>query len=263
VRLSYAWSSTQTRFDERGERIGLEAPGRPPRDTEYRDREFRIYGEYGIIERLTAYGSFAYKRLRLLEPTAFVRSGIIAETIHRTSGIGDVYVGGRYRILNSRIPVSVAGEFKIPGGYSTSTSPSLGTGRTDFTVRALGGVSMGWGYATADAGWSRRGGSYQDEFLYSAEVGGRFLGRFYSWRGALRGRRSFGATVALSDLAVFDPNLASPRVLEFDAMLGAELAHGLDLEAGLSHIVSGRNSLAGNTFEVGVAWSRRRGPTLP
>ena len=259
MRLSYAWSSTQTRFDERGERVGLEGPGRPARGTEYRDREFRIYGEYGIVDRLTAYGSFAYKRLRLLEPTAFTSSGTNVVAVHRTSGIGDVHVGGRYRILNSRIPASLAGEIRIPGGYSTSASPSLGTGRTALTVRALVGASAEWVYATADAGWSRSGGSYQDELVYSAEVGGRFLGRFYSWRSTLRGRRSIGATVALSDLTVFDPNLASPRALEFDAVLGAEVAHGLDLEAGLSHMVSGQNSLAGNTFEVGIAWSRRRG----
>ncbi len=258
VRVTYAWLSTRSRYDAQGERLGLEAPGLPVRGTEYRDLEVRVYGEYGFADRFTAYGSLAYKRVRLFEPLAIVRGEVLPEATQNTNGIGDVYLGGRFRILPGRVPVSLAGEIKLPSGYSASANPSLGTGKTDLTVRGLVGASAGWMYATADAGWTYRGGTYQNELLYSGEVGGSLFGRYYFWRCALRGRRSLGETVQLSDLAVFDPNLASPRMLEFSAVLGEELMVGLHVEAGISHILSGRNSLAGNAFEVGIAWSRRK-----
>jgi hypothetical protein len=256
LRVTYAWWSTRTRFNADGKKAALEGPGRPERGTEYRDRELRVYGEYGIVDRLTAYGSLAYKRVQLFEPTAIVFGGVLPEATHTTSGIGDVILGGRFRILDGRVPVSVAAEVKAPSGYSPSASPSLGNGMVDAAVRGLVGTSAGWIYATADAGWSHRGGSYQDEFLFSAEIGGQLLSRHYFWRGVLRGRRSLGAMES-SDLAVFDPSLASPRALELGLVVGEELVSGVHIEAGLSHILSGRNSLAGNALEVGVTWSRR------
>ncbi len=258
VRVAFAWSSSRTRFDAQGEKVGLEAPGLPVRGTEYRDLELRVYGEYGFADRLTAYGSVTYKRLRLFEPVAVVRGGVLPEATHNTNGLADVYLGGRLRILDGSVPVSLASELKLPGGYSASASPSLGTAETDVTVRGLVGGSVGWAYATADAGWTYRGGTYQNEVLYSGEVGGNLFSPYYSWRCVLRGRRSLGETVQLSDLAVFDPSLASPRELELSAVLGDELFEGVHVEAGITHIISGRNSLAGNAFEVGIAWARRK-----
>lgn len=256
-RLTYAWLDSRTRFDAQGNRIGLEEPGQPARDTEYRDREVRAYIEYGVAERLTAYGSFAYKRLQLVEPTLFLPGRVIPEAIHRTSGVGDFYLGGRVGVVRGSRPLSVATEIKIPTGYSARTYPSLGTGKADATIRMLLGASAGWVYATLDAGWSYRGGSYQNELLYSFELGGRILQRYYSWRGVVRGVRSLGEPPTRLGAAAFDPNLASPRAHTFDVIIGAQVLPSLDLEAGMSHVLSGHNSLAGTTFEIGMAWSPR------
>ena len=257
LRLTYAWWSTDTRYDAQGRRTGLEEPGLPVRGTEYRDLEFRVYGEFGLVERLTTYGSFAYKRVRLFEPLTIVRGRVLPDVAHNTNGIGDVYLGSRFRIHGGRVPVSLASEVKVPSGYSTKANPSLGTGKADFTLRGLMGASAGWMYATADAGWTYRGGAYQNELLYSGEIGGSLFSRYYLWRCVLRGRRSLGETMQPSDLAIFDPNLASPRALELSVVLGEEIVKGVNLEAAITHVLSGRNSLAGKAFEVGIAWSRR------
>ena len=254
LRTSFAWQKSRVRFDENGKRIGLEPPGSVRHDTEYRAREIRLYGEYGLLSTFTPYGSFSYKRLRLLEPLAVVRPRLVPGVEHSTSGLGDVYLGGRYRLKGGVVPASVAAEVKIPSGYSAAENPALGNAKADLTLRGLVGASSRSVYATADFGWTRRGGDFQDELLYSAEVGGRVVGGFYSWRGVLRGRRALGAPTAVN---AFDPSLTNPRVLEMSAVVGAEIFSGVDIEVGTSQAVSGRNSLAGAVFEVGVAWSPR------
>lgn len=255
-RLSYAGIDSRSRLDAEGMRIGLEAPGQPVRGTEYRDRELRIYAEYGVREGFTAYGSIAYKRLRLVEPTLITPPRVLPEATHETSGAGDIYFGGRLRVLNGPTPLGVAGEVKIPSGYSTLANPSLGNGHADVTFRGLVGASAGWVYAAADAGWTHRGGNFQDAALFSFELGGRVM-RYYSWRGVLRGVRSLGEPAAPSTSPLFDPALSSPRSFALDLVVGDEIMPGLDLEAGISHIQSGRNTLAGNVLEIGLAWSIR------
>jgi len=228
----------------------------PPRDTEYRGREIRLYGEYGVLEGFTAYGSFTVKQVRITEPLFIVPGRVLPESVHQTTGAGDVYLGGRLRLRRGPEPVSLSAEVKIPSGYSARANPSLGTGQADVTLRGLVGASARWIYATADAGWTHRGGPYQDEALFSFEVGGHTL-HYYTWRGVIRGVRSVGiSSVALNE-AVFDPALASPRSLTLDAVVGDDVLPGLDLEAGISHVLSGRNVLAGNTLEVGLAFSIR------
>ena len=193
----------------------------------------------------------------MVEPTLFLPRRVIPEAIHRTSGVGDFYLGGRVGVVRGSRPLSVTSEIKIPTGYSARTYPSLGTGKADATFRVLAGASAGWGYATLDAGWSYRGGSYQNELLYSFELGGRILQRYYSWRGVVRGVRSLGEPPTRPGAAAFDPNLASPRAHTLDVIIGAQVLPSLDLEAGMSHVLSGHNSLAGTTFEIGMAWSPR------
>jgi hypothetical protein len=254
VRAAYAWQSSRVRFDETGEKIGLEPPGSVRHDTEYRAREVRIYAEYGLLSRVTPYGSVAYKRVRIEEPVAVVRPRLVPGVTHATDGFGDVYLGSRCRLSGGSIPMSAAVEVKLPSGYSTSANPALGNGEVDVTLRGLVGASIRWLYTTADLGWSQRGGDYQNELVYSAEIGGRFAESFYSWRGVLRGRRALGA-VAPSAATTFDPSLASPRLLELSAAVGARVLPQLDVEVGAAQVLTGRNTLAGAVFELALAWS--------
>ncbi len=253
ARLSFAGINACHRFDSGGALIGLEGPGMPARGTEYRGREMRGYAEYGVTAGLTAYGSLTLKWIRTVEPLFIERFRVVPEAFHRTTGAGDLSLGGRVRILGAPWPVSLAGEVKIPSGYSGRANPSLGNGQVDTTVRGLVGGSAGWIYSTADAGWKHSGGSYQDQVLYSLEIGGRLF-RDYRWRGVARGSRSLGRAAEGSSGPIFDPALANPQTLVLDAALGEEILPGLDLEAGIPRGQSGQNPLAGNTAEVGLSW---------
>ncbi|TMQ52944.1 MAG: hypothetical protein E6K74_10965 [Candidatus Eisenbacteria bacterium] len=152
ARLTYAGITSGTRFDAVGERVGLEPRftfGAPDGATEYRGREARVYVEYGLIERFTTYGSVTWKRVVTDEP-------VVKST---NSGFGDLILGGRYRVLRGRVPLSLASELKIPTGYSRESTPSLGAGDLAHTLRGLVGASWGWLYTTADAGWTADRGS--------------------------------------------------------------------------------------------------------
>ncbi|TMQ63589.1 MAG: hypothetical protein E6K77_04945 [Candidatus Eisenbacteria bacterium] len=247
ARLTYAGITSGTRFDAVGERVGLEPRftfGAPDGATEYRGREARVYVEYGLIERFTTYGSVTWKRVVTDEP-------VVKST---NSGFGDLILGGRYRVLRGRVPLSLASELKIPTGYSRESTPSLGAGDLAHTLRGLVGASWGWLYTTADAGWTRRTKGYPNEYVYSAEVGGT-LPFSLSWRSVVRGVRSTAQKGMPIGGALFDPERASSRLLTLDGVLGIPIFPGLHLESGVSHVLDGRNALAGNTLEVGFAWS--------
>lgn len=256
ARAFYAHLNSRVRFDEHGKRVGLEATGQPVRGTEYSLRELRLYGEYGAAGRLTLYGSTAYKRARLVVPQGIVFGRVAAPESHQTSGFGDLNAGVRLRLLDGRVPVSLAGEAKVPTGYSPTANPALGNGERDITARALAGTSVGPAYVTADVAWTHRGGAFVDELGGSFEAGGRLLD-YYTIRGVIRGVRPVGTPRFTSDDALFDPATSSPRSLTLDLAVGAEVLAGITLEAAFSKIISGENTLAGNAFEAGLVWSFR------
>lgn len=264
ARVTFAGIDSRSRFDSEGEPIGLEEPNSTRRGTEYQSREIRSYGEYGLTEGFTIYGSLPLKRVRIVEPLAVSTTLVQPEVVHETTGLGDLSFGGRFRIRSGPGPVSIAGEVKLPTGYATTDNPALGNGYVDATLRGLIGASAGWSYVTADLGWMHRWGAYQDAVLWSFEVGGRML-RDYRLRGVVRGVRSLGEPAGDPSGPIFDPALASPRSLSVEAVVGDEIIPGLLLEAGIHHVASGHNTLAGNTVEIGLAWSGRvrTGPSGP
>jgi hypothetical protein len=241
ARVSVAGINSMSRFDESGRRVALSATGSVPLDAVYESRELRAYFEYGLFDRLTLYGSTAYKSLAMDEHR--VR--------RETSGLGDVYLGGRFRLVGGRIPASVAGEVTVPPGYSTQNSPALGAGEADVTFRGLVGASWGRLYATADGGFRLRGGDYRNEIGGSLEAGGHLPGML-GGRCVLRFERSVGASRPAPPGSSFDPVLESPRRLTIDGGLSLEIQPGLELEGTISHVLNGRNALAGNTLEIAL-----------
>jgi len=245
-RVAFAGIDTEGRFDGDGERIAFQTSGTIARNGEYRSREIRGYGEYGVLERLTAYGSLTYKRVAVEDLT----------TVRETYGFSDLDLGGRYRLTPDGLPpVSVAAEARVPTGYSTDDNPALGAGQFDGTVKLLAGVSSAGWYATGDVGWMARGGRYQDQFVGSLEAGGR--ASRYGGRTVLRWAQSVGGEEPAG--LGFDPALASPRMLMLDAALAVETLPGVNLEFALSHVLTGRSALAGNTLEVALVRSGRLG----
>ena len=245
-RLAYFGMDSRTRYDENGQRVGLYTSSGGSRPVEYGDREVRGYGEYGISDRVTAYGSIAWKQVQNREPTA----------VFETTGSGDLYLGGRVALHVGLVPLAAAFELKLPTAYDETDTPALGSGSVDAIARLLAGTSWGSGYTTYDIGYSLRGGGYRDEGLYSGEVGNRIVGPFYA-RGVARGVVSLGSgkSEEAANRDVFDPGVASPRSLALSGTLGVDLGGGLVLEASFEHAAPGRDTLAGNGVEVGLAWN--------
>lgn len=242
-RIGFAGIDTHARFDGSGDRVAYQTSGTIARDAEYRSRELRGYGEYGVLERLTLYGSLSYKRLAVEEQAA----------LHETNGPGDLYLGARGRLTRGGPPLSIAGEVKLATGYSTDENPSLGAGQSDATIKVLSGLSGARWYATGDLGWTHRAGSFQNQLVSSLEAGGR-AGSRLGGRAVLRWARSIGELRALP-AGGFDPALASPRMLVLDGAVSADVGANVSLELAVSSTLSGNNSLAGNTLEIAVVRS--------
>lgn len=241
ARVSIAGINSMSHFDESGRRVAFRSTGSVPLDAVYESRELRAYLEYGLLDRLTLYGSTAYKSLAMDE-------GRVRRV---TSGLGDLGLGGRFRLTGGRIPASVAGEVTVPPGYSTEDNPALGAGEVDVAFRGLVGASWGRIYTTADGGFRLRGGDYQNEIVGSLEAGGRLPGML-GGRCVLRFERSVGASRRATSGSSFDPVLESPRRLTIGGVLSLEIQPGLELEGTISHVLSGRNALAGNTLEIAL-----------
>lgn len=245
-RLAYFGMDTRSRYDESGERIGLYTRSGGGRPVEYGLREVRGYFEFGLGERVTGYGSLAWKQVQNRQPAA----------VFETTGSGDLNLGARYGFVRGVVPVSAALEVRLPTAYDETDAPALGAGAVDLVGRLLVGTSWGWGYTTGDVGYGIRGGGYRDEFLYDGEVGSRVLGPLYA-RAVARGIVALGSggSPEMDARDVFDPGLASPRSLILSGTLGCDLGRGLALEASFEHAARGRDALAGNGVEIAFAYT--------
>ena len=128
----------------------------------FQNTNFNVYYEYGIQDNLTF---FATGSLTDLENRA---DGV--ET--SGSGVGDIDVGLRYRIIDGPVIVSVQGLFKAPYLYSEDAELPLGNGQEDFEGKVLFGKSFGpAGYGGLEFGYRVRTEDPVDEFRFLAEYG--------------------------------------------------------------------------------------------
>jgi len=128
------------------------------------------YGEYGLLDDLTLFGSLPLARIAQRQN----------QLTTDTWGVGDVELGTRYRLLLE--PLVVSGQFiyKFPYLYDADDSLPLGNGQNDFDFRALFGKSLGrFGYAGLELGYRLRLGAPSDEFRYLVEYGIEPLDQFY------------------------------------------------------------------------------------
>ncbi len=124
VQGTFSYLSTGSLYDAVGEK--QENPA-----GDYRDFTANTHVEYGVRDRL---GLLFHIPVRSLSQQYEDTPDLT------TTGIGDFTGGLRYRILDGSFVVSAQGELKLSTGYNASvTSPALGDGQTDYTIRALAG----------------------------------------------------------------------------------------------------------------------------
>jgi len=128
----------------------------------FRNQNFNVYWEYGIQDDLTF---FATGSLTDLENRA---DGV--ETSN--TGIGDVELGLRYRLIDGPVIVSLQGLFKAPYLYSEDAELPLGNGQEDYEGKILFGSSFGpLGYGGLELGYRHRSDAPVDEFRFLVEYG--------------------------------------------------------------------------------------------
>lgn len=232
-----------------------------PRE-ELSDRGYSAYLEYGVLDRLTVVASLPYKSLSFTNPSESRYFEALDSTIVRqhpdqsASGLADLELRLRWRLLLDPAVVSLAAGGKIPLGYEVPTRipesyVPLGTGETDAEVRLLVGTSLYPvpGYLTGTLGYRRRGGEYADELFHGLE-GGYSFNRLLV-KGVIEGIRTLGdcgATGEMGGLVGDQDNLKlSPGLIW-------SLSDRVEISADLFHIVSGCNTAAGRTLALGLAF---------
>lgn len=132
----------------------------------FTDLNFTYYGEYGIEDYLSVFGSIPFKSV---ESDPDVGPSV------DNSGIGDIDVGLRYNVYNDKKwgLISIQGLVKIPEAYDEKDELTLGNGQYDVEGRILYGKSLYPQpvYFGLEVGYRYRADEPSDEFKYLIEVG--------------------------------------------------------------------------------------------
>ena len=229
---------------------------------ELSDRGLSAYLEYGLLDRLTLVASLPYKSLSFTNPREARYFEALDSTIVRehpdqsASGLADLELRLRWRLLLDPAVVSLAAGGKLPLGYEVpgelpESYVPLGTGETDAEVRLLVGRSLYPvpGYVTGTLGYRLRGGEYGNELFHGLEAG-------YSWnrllvKGVVEGIQTLGDCGATGETGGL---VGDQNNLKLSPGLIWSINDRLEISADLFHIAAGCNTAAGTTYAVGLAF---------
>ncbi len=237
LKLGIEQWETRQRFDLDANRVDYLPPrGGFPSRGDYRNQAVRLYAEYGLTDAWTVTAATAIERARARG------YGQVVEN----SGLSDVTVQLKRRLLASPLVVSASAEAKIPTGYDVSHAPALGSGRVDGGARLAVGRGLGALYLSGETGYRARSGR-NVEVPFSLEAGLTLMGHVM-----IRGELSGVGTPRMPVVdATFDPAGAESRYVTGGVGL-VLLGDPLDLVFGAEHVLTGRNSLAGTRFTFSI-----------
>jgi len=166
------------------------------------------------------------------------------------TGLSDLLLGARFRMLDGPTALSVETSWKAPLGYERDATPSLGNGQQDL----LGGIHFGTeiealsGFVELSWTYRYRFEAPPDEMTHAADLG-FWLGPSLLVEGKYRGVYSVGA--AEFPFEDFDYHVFGPR-------LTYRLDDRLDVFAGSSHLLWGSNVSQTHQYYVGMAVKQTR-----
>ncbi len=212
---------------------------------EFTNLNLTYYGEYGLLDSLTLYGSL---------PVARVTRTDFDDEVDNW-GVGDVDLGVRYRWLPEPVVVSTAFLVKLPYFYDEDDRLPLGNGQEDFEFRLLLGRSLGsLGYFGVEGAYRYRREDPSDEFRYLIEYGIDVTETLYL-RTKLDGIQSLANGDEVSG-SPGNPTLANEFDLgkmEFTA--GCRFADHWSGELTFTPDLYGRNTLRGYNFQLAVVFA--------
>jgi len=259
VSASYLSSTRELNFD--GNEVDILSGDTLLTDTSYRDVGVSLYLEYGLGDRLTVVGTLPFKVLTSRRNEVLSAAGLERPVEAVNGGLSDLSLGLRYPLRTGPLPVSVQGAVRLPLGYDNrpeNGGPPLGSGRVDLEGLLLVGLSLYPfpGYMTGGAGYRVKTGDLDDEVVFSVEAGA-------SWR-RLMGRVGLDGLYSTSD----PPNLAASGggrvssavavtnqdILKLTPGISFSFSDEVSLVAETFHILSGKNTVTGTTYSLGVVY---------
>ena len=229
----------------------------------FRNTNFNVYWEHGIRDDLTF---FATGSLSDLENRS---DGI--ETSE--TGVGDIDLGLKYRLIDGPVIVSVQGLFKAPYLYDEDSELPLGNGQEDFEGKLLFGKSFGeLGYGGLEVGYRVRTEDPVDEFRYLVEYGFDLNDKTYL-RTKLDGIHAATSADVATNIEIpllptglptgptFTTAALNPQLpLEFDLgrleyTAGYKFANGLAAEITGTTAIYGDNTLKGTNIQFAIVSS--------
>lgn len=264
-KIESSYLKTGTEFDHRGKELDILEEQFIYKDATFRDISIRIYGEYGLLEKLTIVGKLPFK----IYTTQYFLDDLYSqgEVSRSTTGLGDLDAALKYSLIDQPFALSIQSGIKIPMGYEKhpdNEGPRLGTGDIDIESQLLLGQSfyplpM---YASGGIGYRFRRGPLNDEIIYHLETGYSINNWFFKvyfsgikntetppdiYGGAIQLPLSGGGGV-LPNVVVGDQDI---NQISFSASY--EFRQGMALEASVYNIISGKNTISGQTFSLGLA----------
>lgn len=207
-----------------------------------------LYLELGLSDRFTFVSTIPRRKVKA--------EGLFND--FTSQGLADLDVRLRYSIpIREGLFVAVDGGAIVPLGYDRQDFPELGSGHTDAFVNGSFGLSLPFlpqGYLSADVGYQFRGGDIANEIPYALRVGAfphPRVGVFLFARG-WKSTADFSRVAETAGFLVSD----SER-LAAGAGLSLKVSRHVDVSGVWSHVVSGRNVLAGDAFTLGVAFQAK------
>ena len=204
----------------------------------FKNTNFNVYWERGLKDNLTFFATGSFSDLEN------VTDG--AET--SGSGVGDIDLGLKYRLVDGPVIVSVQGLFKAPYLYSDDSELPLGNGQEDFEGKLLFGKSFGaLGYGGLEVGYRVRTDDPVDEFRYLVEYGFDLNDKTY-----LRTKLDGIHAATSADVEAAGVNALNPQLpLEFD--LGRlEYAAGYKINDRFAAEVTGTTAIYGDNTLKGT-----------
>ncbi len=269
LKFGGSYLGTAQEFDHLGNRKNILQDFEVYSNTEYEEFSFSTYLEYGLLDGFTIVADVPFKIATSSRTEESIYFGA-RDTSFTTTGFGDLRVSGRVKLLEAPLVISFQAGVKIPLGYSTDTDqtgPTLGTGDVDYESQVLIGRSFYPLplYLTGAAGYRVRPGLLNDEYFYSLEAG-YTIGPALMKAGVdvLRNTGTpldiYGQTIRLPlpggggvvPLRLFgDQNFTK---------INGGVIYGLGEQAALNaevfHLLSGKNTVTGTTFLLGLVLTR-------
>lgn len=261
VYSSYLFSSRE--YNYQGDELDLYEEHLGYADSYFRDISIIIYSEYGLSEHLTFIGELPFKSLTLKRSVA----GFYArDEIATNSGFADLYLAGKFKILNDPLAISVQAGTRLPMGYEkqpANNGPRLGSGDVSVEGHVLVGASFYPLpiYFSGSAGYRYRIGVLHDEIIFTGEIGltlGKFFLKSYAevLRNVVTPPDIFGQRVVTplegGGGVVPDVIIGDQHLTKIIPSVTYQLTDTIGLQAEIIEILGGKNTLSGTTYSFGL-----------